>query len=236
MRSSPITARASQSRSSDCSSSPHYGEKLGRHWLDAARHADSDGFEKDKSARFWFYRDWVVKAFNTDMPYDRFVIATIAGDQLPNPTQDDLVATGFLRNSMLNEEGGDRSGTVPHGRHVRSHGRDRQKRAGPSPSSARNATTTSIDPLKQEEYYHLFAFMNNDHEATTRRLHPRRLDEVETLSRRMKEIEADLKHKHADWEERMAEWEKSVKGNQPEWVVLTPRSLAIPAAARNITC
>src|SRR5919109_126916 len=63
--------------------SPHYGERWGRHWLDAARYADSDGFEKDKSREVWFYRDWVVKAFNTDLPYDRFIIEQIAGDLLP---------------------------------------------------------------------------------------------------------------------------------------------------------
>jgi hypothetical protein len=85
--------------------SPHYGERWGRHWLDAARYADSDGFEKDKPRFIWAYRDWVIHAFNRDLPYDRFVIAQIAGDQLPNRTQDDLVATGFLRNAMLNEEG-----------------------------------------------------------------------------------------------------------------------------------
>src|SRR5207237_5806909 len=86
--------------------SPHYGERWGRHWLDGARYADSDGFEKDKPRFIWAYRDWIINAFNQDLPYDRFIIEQIAGDQLPNPRQDDLVATGFLRNSMLNEEGG----------------------------------------------------------------------------------------------------------------------------------
>jgi hypothetical protein len=86
--------------------SPHYGECWGRYWLDAARYADSDGYEKDKSREVWFYRDWVINALNRDLPYDQFVIAQIAGDQLPQATQDDRVATGFLRNSMVNEEGG----------------------------------------------------------------------------------------------------------------------------------
>ena len=86
--------------------SPHYGERWGRHWLDAARYADSDGFEKDKSRQVWFYRDWVVESLNRDLPYNQFIIEQIAGDLLPDPTQDQIVATGFLRNSMLNEEGG----------------------------------------------------------------------------------------------------------------------------------
>ena len=86
--------------------SPHYGERWARLWLDAARYADSDGYEKDMSRQVWFYRDWVVNAFNRDMPYDQFIIEQIAGDLLPHATQDQIVATGFLRKSMLNEEGG----------------------------------------------------------------------------------------------------------------------------------
>ncbi len=67
--------------------SPHYGERWGRIWLDAARYADSDGFEKDKPRFIWNYRDWVVNAFNRDLPYDQFVIEQLAGDLLPNPTR-----------------------------------------------------------------------------------------------------------------------------------------------------
>ncbi len=85
--------------------SPHFGERWGRHWLDAARYADSDGFEKDKARFIWFYRDWVIDAFNRNLPYDQFIIQQIAGDLLPHPSQDQIVATGFLRNAMLNEEG-----------------------------------------------------------------------------------------------------------------------------------
>ena len=86
--------------------SPHFGERWGRIWLDAARYADSDGFEKDKPRFVWMYRDWVINALNQDLPYDQFIVDQIAGDLLPHPTQDQLVATGFLRNSMINEEGG----------------------------------------------------------------------------------------------------------------------------------
>ena len=63
--------------------SPHYGERWGRRWLDAARYADSDGYEKDKSRQVWFYRDWVIGAFNRDLPYNQFIIEQIAGDLLP---------------------------------------------------------------------------------------------------------------------------------------------------------
>jgi hypothetical protein len=85
--------------------SPHYGERWGRIWLDGARYADSDGYEKDKPRFVWAYRDWVVGALNRDLPYNQFVIEQIAGDLLPNATQDQLVATGFLRASIRSNSG-----------------------------------------------------------------------------------------------------------------------------------
>ena len=86
--------------------SPHYGERWARKWLDLARYADTNGYEKDRPRSIWPYRDWVIRALNDDMPFDQFTIEQIAGDMLPKPTQDQLVATGFHRNTMLNEEGG----------------------------------------------------------------------------------------------------------------------------------
>jgi hypothetical protein len=86
--------------------SPHHGERWGRHWLDAARYADSDGYEKDKPRINHFYRDWVIGAINRDLPYDQFIIEQIAGDLLPNATQEQKLATGFNRNHMINGEGG----------------------------------------------------------------------------------------------------------------------------------
>jgi len=86
--------------------SPQYGERWARRWLDLARYADTNGYEKDRPRTIWPYRDWVIKALNDDMPFDQFTIRQLAGDMLPNATQDDLAATGFHRNTMLNEEGG----------------------------------------------------------------------------------------------------------------------------------
>ena len=86
--------------------SPHYGEQWGRHWLDAARYADSNGYEKDLPRSIWPYRDWVINAFNANMPFNEFAIEQMAGDLLPNATVDQRIATGFHRNSMINEEGG----------------------------------------------------------------------------------------------------------------------------------
>lgn len=86
--------------------SPRYGERWARPWLDLARYADSNGYEKDRRRTAWEYRDWVIRALNEDMSFRDFTIDQIAGDMLPHPTQDQLIATGFNRNSMLNQEGG----------------------------------------------------------------------------------------------------------------------------------
>ncbi len=86
--------------------SPHFGECWGRHWLDKARYADTNGYEKDRERSIWPYRDWVIRALNADMPFDRFTIEQIAGDLLPGASVGPKVATGFHRNTMTNEEGG----------------------------------------------------------------------------------------------------------------------------------
>jgi mono/diheme cytochrome c family protein len=137
--------------------SPHFGERWGRMWLDVARYADSDGFEKDKPRFVWMYRDWVTGAMNADMPYDEFIVEQLAGDLLPEPTQDKLVATGFLRNSMINEEGGidpeqfrmeamfDRMDAIGKGM------------LGLTVQCAQ-CHTHKYDPISHTEYYGLFAF------------------------------------------------------------------------------
>lgn len=86
--------------------SSHYGERWARLWLDLARYADTNGFEADQARSIWAYRDWVVRAFNDDMPFDQFTVEQLAGDMLPAPTDAQRIATGFHRNSMVNEEGG----------------------------------------------------------------------------------------------------------------------------------
>ncbi len=86
--------------------SPHYGERMAVDWLDAARYADTNGYQVDRDRELWPWRDWVIQAFNENMPFDQFTIEQLAGDLLPEPTLQQRIATGFHRNHMLNEEGG----------------------------------------------------------------------------------------------------------------------------------
>ena len=87
--------------------SPHFGERWGRHWLDAARYADSDGYEKDNARpNAWRWRDWVIDAINRDVPFDRFTIEQLAGDLLPNADKSQILATAFHRQTLHNREGG----------------------------------------------------------------------------------------------------------------------------------
>ena len=201
--------------------SPHYGERWGRHWLDAARYADSDGYEKDKSRFVWFYRDWVVSALNRDLPYDRFIIEQIAGDQLPGATQDQAVATGFLRNSMINEEGG-----IDPEQFRMEAMFDRMDAIGKSilglTIQCAQCHSHKYDPISHEEYYRLFAFLNNDHEGQPLVYTPEALRKVASLSRQIQEVDAGLRHTTSDWRQRLAEWEKTVKTDPSQWVVVTP--------------
>lgn len=201
--------------------SPHHGEKWGRFWLDAARYADSDGFEKDKTRNVWFYRDWVVKAFNDDVPYDQFITKQLAGDLLPNATQDDIVATGFLRNSMINEEGG-----IDPEQFRMEAMFDRMDAIGKSvlglTIQCAQCHDHKFDPISQQEYFSLFAFLNNDHEAKRIVYPPDQQMRVANLSREISDLEAGLRHRTPDWEERLARWEESVSTNQPTWTVIRP--------------
>ncbi len=199
--------------------SPHFGERWGRHWLDAARYADSDGFEKDKPRFVWAYRDWVIGALNRDLPYDRFVTEQLAGDLLPDATDETRVATGFLRNSMLNEEGG----VDPE--QFRMDGLfDRMDCLGKAVLGVTlqcgQCHSHKYDPLTQEEYYRVFAFLNNDHESS-RIYHPPEAQRlVANLTREIRDLEEGLRHVTPDWEQRLAAWEESVRNDQPEWHVV----------------
>ena len=140
--------------------SPHYGERWARLWLDLARYADTNGYEKDRPRSMWPYRDWVIHALNADMPFDRFTVAQIAGDMLPNATDADRIATGFHRNTMLNEEGG--ADPLEYRFHAMT---DRVATTGGTwlglTVGCAQCHTHKYNPIPHRDYYRLMAFLDN---------------------------------------------------------------------------
>ncbi|QEH37009.1 Planctomycete cytochrome C [Aquisphaera giovannonii] len=206
-------------RVEDYLASPHFGERWARIWLDAARYADSDGYEKDKPRTVHFFRDWVIEAFNRDLPYDRFLIDQIAGDLLPNHTQDEVVATGFLRNSMINEEGG-----IDPEQFRMEAMFDRMDALGKGilglTIQCAQCHSHKYDPLTQEEYYRLFAFLNSTNESNVAVYTPAEQMTRADIFRGIQEIEARLRHEHPDWPERMRAWEATVREEPVPWRVV----------------
>ena len=147
--------------------SPHYGERWARPWLDLARYADSQGFEKDLPRVMWKYRDWVINALNQDMPFDRFTIDQIAGDMLPNPTIDQLIASGFHRNAMTNEEGGIDPEEARYEMLVDRVNTTATVWLGTTLGCAQ-CHNHKYDPFTQKDYYRMMAFFqNSDFDAKT---------------------------------------------------------------------
>ncbi|HEY0072750.1 MAG TPA: DUF1549 domain-containing protein, partial [Abditibacteriaceae bacterium] len=140
--------------------SPQYGERWARRWLDLARYADTNGYEKDRNRIIWPYRDWVVRALNDNLPFDQFSIKQLAGDMLPNATPDDKIATGFHRNTMLNEEGGIDPLEFRYLASV-----DRVATTGTTwlglTTGCAQCHTHKFDPITHTEYFQLMAFLNN---------------------------------------------------------------------------
>ena len=140
--------------------SPHFGERWARLWLDLARYADSNGFEADRLRSMWPYRDWVIKALNADMPFDRFTVEQIAGDMLPDATRDQRIATGFHRNAMTNEEGGVDPDEALYEVLV-----DRVNTTATvwlgSTVACAQCHNHKYDPFSQKDYYRLMAFFAN---------------------------------------------------------------------------
>jgi hypothetical protein len=201
--------------------SPHYGERWGRIWLDAARYADSDGYEKDKSRQVSSYRDWVIHALNRDLPYNQFIIEQLAGDQLAGATQDQIVATGYLRNSMINEEGG-----VDPEQFRMEAMFDRMDCIGKGilglTIQCAQCHSHKYDPLTHEEYYRMFAFLNNAYEANVAVYTPEEEKKRAEIARKIDEIEELIQRQNPDWPERMAEWEQRVSGAAPDWEIVRP--------------
>lgn len=217
---------------------PHYGEKWARHWLDLARYADSAGYGSDP-LRYTTYRwrDWLINALNEDKPYDQFTIEQIAGDLLPNPTTDQLIATAFNRNSMTNTEGG----TDPEEYRIEAI-KDRtdttmQVWTGLTMGCAK-CHSHKYDPITNREYYQVFAIFNQTEDAN-------RADEAPTIptpTREQEERISALKSQiasaetklanPAQWAEVQAKWEKSRVVRHVDWVVLNPAEVKAASGAK----
>jgi len=174
-------------------SSPHYGERWARHWLDAARYADSDGYEKDSGRPWaWRYRDWVIQAFNNDMPYDRFVIEQLAGDLLPDATQETKLATGFHRNTLTNHEGG----ADPEQYRVEQV-IDRVNTTGKVflglTIGCAQCHDHKYDPISQREYYQFFSFFNSDVEKDIEAPLPGERERYEVAKKEHEAKQSELK-------------------------------------------
>ena len=144
--------------------SPHYGEKMATDWMDVSRYADTHGYSVDRYRAMWPWRDWVIKAFNENMPFDRFVTWQLAGDLLPEPTREQLLATAFNRNHAQNVEGG-----IVNEEFRTEYVADRTNTFGKAFLSmtfeCARCHDHKFDPVSQKEYFQVFSFFNNIDEA-----------------------------------------------------------------------
>jgi hypothetical protein len=206
--------------------SPHYGEHMARGWLDLARYADSNGYQVDLARSIWPYRDWVINAFNRNQPFDKFTIDQLAGDLLPNPTLEQKIATGFNRNTKVNDEGGGdaeeyRTKAV----------KDRVATLGTAwlglTLNCAECHTHKYDPITHEEYYRLYAFFNNTTDVGNNRLAPTVEVPSPDLSQTLEHVSNELRQAKQDlalnaieskWDQ--STWEKAVAKKGDIWRVL----------------
>ncbi len=219
--------------------SPHYGERWGRHWLDVARYADTNGFGFDRPRVIWRYRDWVIQALNSDKPFDQFVIEQLAGDLLPNSTLDQKIATGFHRNTMINEEGG-----VDQEQYRVEAIFDRVNTTGTAflglTIGCAQCHNHKYDPISQREYYRLFAFFNTQDEMVINTVRPSEVKGFQKLSSDFTleklRLETEIAKRESKLINLIPEWEAKLTKEQKKKV---PRNiqeiLKIPTGQRTLT-
>ena len=200
--------------------SPHFAEKWARHWLDLARYADSDGYEKDWGRPWaWRYRQWVIDAIDRDMPFDQFTIEQIAGDLLPHATPDQKIATGFHRNTLTNREGG-----VDNAQFRFENTVDRASTVGSVwlglTVGCAQCHDHKFDPISQKDFYQTFAFFDNVEESD---IDAPLSGELGPWLREKAAYEAKRAQMLADYHvpELQAEWEKRLletKANPGKWL------------------
>jgi hypothetical protein len=198
--------------------SPHYGERWGRHWLDLARYADSNGYTRDFGRQIWKYREWVIDAINRNQPFDQFTIEQMAGDMLPEATESQLVATGFHRNTLINEEGGTDQEQFRIEAVVDRVNTTGSVFLGLTVGCAR-CHSHKYDPITQVEYYQLFALLNNCDEPTievpTRWQRERgELARRDQIRAEIKRLEEEMEKQRPEMEAKQREWEATVTPQQ----------------------
>ena len=174
--------------------SPRYGERWAQPWLDLARYSDTNGYEKDRERPIWPYRDWVIRSLNDDMPYNRFSIEQLAGDMLENPSVEQRIATGFHRNTMLNEEGGIDPLEYRYLAMV-----DRVSTTGTVwlglTTGCAQCHTHKYDPITHTDYFRMMALLNNADEPDFSIPDPTRQAKIEAAKKRVKDLENALADK-----------------------------------------
>ncbi len=193
-----------------------YAEKWARHWLDVARYADSNGFEKDMPREQWAWRDWVIQSYAKDQPYDQFVIEQIAGDMIPNRTQDQLVATGFLRNGMVNEEG-----AIVYEQFRLEGVFDRMDCIGKAvlglSLQCAQCHSHKFDPITQDEYYGMFAFLNDTYEAQSWVYTTAQENKIKSIKQQVAGIEDQIRKQVPDWRKQLDGWIKAEREREAGW-------------------
>ncbi len=215
-------------------SSPHYGEKWGRHWLDQARYADTDGYTVDSKRSIWPYRDWVIEALNRDMPFDQFTIEQLAGDLLEKPTTEQLIATGFHRNTLINGEGGTDNEQFRNEAVV-----DRVNTTGAVwlglTIGCAQCHNHKFDPISQQEFYEMFAFFNSSQDVNTRNpklavSSPQQRETLSQIEQRLKQARQKLAAYDARKKKPLPSEEQN-DGKPVDWQVISKLEIQSTAGA-----
>ena len=207
--------------------SPHYGERWGRHWLDIARYADSEGYESDRPRPFaWRWRQWVIDTLNADMPFDRFTLHQIAGDLLPNATLDQRIATGFHRNTLVNREGGTNKEEDRVKRTV-----DRTNTVGKAwlgiTLGCCQCHDHKYDPISQAEYYSFYGFFNSLNEPNLPAALPEQVTNYHRQVENYQQQRAPLITAIAQYSSpTLTEWDEQLRhaSGIAQWETLKPKS------------
>src|SRR5262245_22675828 len=219
--------------------SPQYGERWARPWLDLARYADTQGYEKDNRRTVWPYRDWVITALNRNLPFDEFTIEQIAGDLLPGATQDQKVATGFHRNTLTNTEGGTDDEEFRHEAIVDRVDTTMSVWMGTTFGCAR-CHNHKYDPFTMKEYYQFYAFLNNtadsdkeDERPTMKVFKPGQEEQLAKLRGTVKAAEKTFNEaaEQSAIVEGQKQWEQHTIFALTNWQVLDPKGFSSAGAA-----